>query len=100
MTRHPSPVHFPRPDPKPDESLVKMLAAFIDYPWPQTRREAEERAFGHTAFTATWAVHALRSLRDAGYIERLPLSDTKYRPTAKGRAALGVFRACEPEGAA
>lgn len=104
MTRHPSMPSFARvasEAPNPDEATVKILATFVDHGWPLTRREAEIRAFGHTSFTANWAVDAFKALRAKGYIERLPLSDTKFRVTERGVAALGVFRACEtPDGAA
>ena len=96
MTRHPSHVRVARP--APDDSLAKMLAAFVDSAWPLTRREAETRAFGVTGYSATWAAGAVRELREAGYIERVPLTSNKYRATHRGVSALGVFRACNPDG--
>lgn len=105
MTRsfhQPSHVRVLRQDPNPDESMVKMLAAWVDAPSSLTRHEAEVRAFGHTTYTAMFAIDAFHALRKGGYIELVPLTDKRFRPTTKGVAALAVFRACEPtpEGAA
>lgn len=99
MTRLPSVPSFVRvARPGPDDALAKMLAAFVEADRSLTRREAEVRAFGHTSFTATWAASAVRELRSGGYIRSSARDDRRYIATDKGRAMLGVLRACEPQG--
>lgn len=85
----------------PDDTKVRLLAAFVDaLPYPLTRREAEERVWGKTTYSATWAATAVRSLLDDKYIERHPRHDRKYRATPLGVQMLGFVRVCEPDGAA
>lgn len=86
---HPSPV---RGGPAPDDAQVRMLAAFCDAGRSLTRREAEERAFGVTSYTAVWAASAVRELVEAGYLERMPLTNNRYRATSFGRNMLAFVR--------
>lgn len=91
MTRsfhQPSHVRVLRQDPNPDESLVKMLAAFVESPESLNRYEAEVIAFGRTTYTATWAIDALNELKRRGYVEPTQRNPRRFRPTARGVAAL------------
>lgn len=82
----------------PDDTKVRLLAAFVDaLPYPLTRREAETAVFGNTTYSATWAASALRSLKEDGYVERHPRHDRKYRATPLGVQMLAFVRACEPD---
>lgn len=92
--RQPSHVRVMRP--APDDTKVRMLAAFVDAGRSLTRREAERIVYGNTTYTASWAASAVRELREDGYIERQPLTDHRFRATELGRRMLAFVRACEP----
>lgn len=98
MSRLPSFVRVARQE--PEDTLARMLAAFVEADRSLTRREAEEIAFGHNGFSATWAASAVGSLKEGGYIRSSARDDRRYVATDKGRAMLGVLRACDPDGAA
>lgn len=96
MTRHPSMPSFVRvARPAPDNTLAKMLAVFVEADRSLSRREAEQRAFGRTSYSATWAASAVRELREGGYIRSSARDERRYIATDKGRAMLGVLRACD-----
>lgn len=81
--------------PMPDDTKVRMLAAFVNADRSLSRRDAETIAFGVTTTTAAKAAHAVRELRSAGYIERHPLHDRRYVATDLGRQMLAFVKACE-----
>lgn len=84
----PSHVRVLRPDPSPDESVKRMLTAFVESPWSLTRHEAEVKAFGHTTHTAMFAIDAFKVLKAKGFIAPVERDERRFRATARGVAAL------------
>lgn len=84
------------------ETRVAMLTVFAQADYPLTRRQAEERAWGKTGYTATWAVRALRWLLERGFIESAydPQYGTgarRFRCTDVGRLHLAGVEAFRGE---